>query len=94
MQNFEAPFLTYTNPCDSPNFMGTEAEWAALDRRVDALDHALRTGKDFDTLLDMLAEDGQDPCEYVERLGHNIEIIIANGIVPDDLGVWQAHYGC
>ena len=88
MKNFESPFLTFTNTISDPNYMGEEAELAALHRRTEALDKALRTGKDFDILLDMLAEDGQDPCNYVEEVGEHIELVIAQNLVPEDIFYW------
>ena len=92
MENFEAPFLTYTNSSLNPNYLGEVAELAALNRRTEAMDRAIREGKEFDVLLDMIEEDGQDAAEYVEQLGQNIEIIIAQNIVPEDLAVWRQKY--
>jgi hypothetical protein len=89
MQSFEAPFLTFTNAPDEPEYLGDEAELAALHRRVEALDEALRTGKNFDIVLDMLEEDGQDAAAYVEYVGENLEIIIASHLVPDDWNLWR-----
>ena len=89
MPDFETPFLTFTQNPSDPNFMGEIEELAAMNRRVEALDKALRSGKEFDVLLDMLAEDGQDPCAYVDSVGMQIEYMIANGIVPDDIGYWK-----
>ena len=89
MENVETPFLTFTNaPCD-PNYMGEIEELAALHRRTEALDRALRTGQEFDVVLDMLEEDGQDAAVYVDEVGENIELIIASHIVPEDLAIWQ-----
>ena len=92
MHNFDAPFLTYTNPSNNPNFLGKIEELAALNRRTEAMDRAIREGREFDVLLDMVEEDGQDAAEYVEQVGQNIEIIIAQNIVPEDLAVWRQHY--
>ncbi len=92
MQNFDAPFLTYTNSSNNPNFLGEIEELAALNRRTEAMDRAIREGREFDVLLDMVEEDGQDAAEYVEQVGQNIEIIIAQNIVPEDLAVWRQHY--
>ncbi len=88
MKNFEAPFLTFTNASSSPNYLGEAEELAALHRRTEALDQALRTGKDFDILLDMLADDGQNPCEYVDEVKDKIELVIARNLVPEDLFYW------
>lgn len=89
MDCFESPFLTYTNSPDDPNYMGEAEELAALHLRTEALDHALKTGRDFDVVLDMLAEHGQDPIAYVEEVGAQVELIIASHLVPDDWAVWQ-----
>ncbi len=89
MENLETPFLTYTNAANSDNYLGENEELKALNRRVEALDAALRTGKNFDILLDMLAEDNQNPIEYVETVGKNIELIIASHLVPEDWSYWQ-----
>lgn len=88
MKNFEAPWLTFSNDINDPNYMGEIEELNALNQRVDALDRALKTGKNFDILLDMLAEHGQDPNEYVEQVQKNIEITIAQNLVPEDLFYW------
>lgn len=92
MYDFESPFLTFTNTPLDENYLGEVEELEALHRRTEALDHALRTGKDFDVLLDMLEADGQDPVEYVDRVGENIELIIASHLVPEDLAIWQNHF--
>lgn len=92
MECFESPFLTYTNSPNDPGYMGEEAELAALHLRTEALDHALKTGRDFDVVLDMLAEHGQDPIAYVEEVGEQVELIIASHIVPPDWAVWQGLY--
>ena len=89
---FETPFLTYTQLPSDPNYLGEAEELAALHRRTEALDYALRTGKEFDVLLDMLAEDGQDPVAYVDQVGENIELIIASHLVPEDLAIWQERF--
>lgn len=89
MEIFETPFLTFTNASNSPNYMGEEAELADLHRRTEALDYALRTGKEFDVLLDMLAEDNQNPIEYVEQVGNNIQQIIVCQLIPEDWDYWQ-----
>lgn len=88
MENLETPFLTFTNSISSSNYLGEKAELAALHRRTEALDKAIRTGKDFDILLDMLAEDGQDPCDYVDEVGEHIELVIAQNLVPEDIFYW------
>lgn len=92
MKNYDAPFLTYTNAAINPNFMGEIEELAALNRRTEAMDQAIREGRDFDCLLDQIEEDGQDAAEYVEQVGENIEIIIAHRIIPEDLEVWRQQY--
>ena len=92
MNNFDAPFLTYTNSSLNPNYLGDLAELAALNRRTEAMDRAIREGREFDVLLDMIEEDGQDAAEYVEQVGQNLEIIIAQAIVPEDLAVWKQKY--
>ncbi len=89
MRNTEAPFLTYTNAPISPNYLGEIEELAALHRRSEALDKALRTGDEFDVLLDMIEEDGQDAAAYVDQVGKNIELVIASHLVPEDLAIWQ-----
>ena len=89
MDNLETPFLTFTNAPGDPNYMGEIEELAALNRRTEALDRALRTGQEFDVLLDMLEEDGQDAAAYVDEVGENIELVIASHIVPEDLAIWQ-----
>ncbi len=89
MKNFEAPFLTYTNASCEEGYMGEAEELAALHRRTEALDRALRTGKEFDVLLDMIEEDGQDAAAYVDAVGENIELVIASHLVPEDLFYWQ-----
>ena len=86
---FESPFLTYTNAVIEPGYMGDEAELAALHRRTEALDYALRTGKEFDVLLDMLAEDGQDPMAYVEKVEANVQTIITYQLIPEDWAYWR-----
>ena len=92
MYDFESPFLTFTNTPLDENYLGEVEELAALHRRTEALDYALRTGKDFDVLLDMLEEDGQDAAAYVDRVGRNIELIIASHLVPEDLAIWQNRF--
>lgn len=92
MDSFETPFLTFTNSPDDPNYMGEAEELAALNLRVEALDNALRNPQEFDVLLDMLAEHGQDPLEYVEQTGEQIELIIASHLVPDDWAHCQGLY--
>ena len=92
MHNCDAPFLTYTNARISPKYMGDLEELAALNRRTEAIDKAIREGREFDVVLDMLEEDGQDAAEYVEQVGQNIEIIIAQNIVPEDIEVWRQRY--
>ncbi len=89
MENLETPFLTFTNAPGDPNYMGEIEELAALNRRTEALDRALRTGQEFDVVLDMLEEDGQDAAAYVDEVGENIELIIASYVVPEDLAIWQ-----
>ena len=92
MENFDAPFLTYTNPRISSNYLGDIKELAVLNRRTEAMDKAIREGREFDVVLDMLEEDGQDAAQFVEHVGEQVEIIIANGIVPEDIEVWRQHY--
>ena len=92
MSDFEAPWLTFTNTPVDDNYLGEVEELAALHRRTEALDHALRTGQEFDVLLDMVEEDGQDAAEYVDQVGQNIELIIASHLVPDDLAFWQRQF--
>ncbi len=89
MENLETPFLTFTNAPGDPHYMGEIEELAALNRRTEALDRALRTGQEFDVVLDMLEEDGQDAAAYVDEVGENIELIIASYVVPEDLAIWQ-----
>ena len=89
MENLETPFLTFTNAKNEPGYLGEQAEFEALIRRSELLDQAIRDGKNFDVLLDMLAEDQQDPVEYVEYVGENIELIIARQIVPNDWDYWR-----
>ena len=84
--------LTFTNTPLDENYLGEVEELAALHRRTEALDHALRTGKEFDVLLDMVEEDGQDAAKYVEQVGQNIELIIASHLVPEDLAIWQQRF--
>ena len=69
--------------------MGEIEELAALHRRTEALDRALRTGQEFDVLLDMIEEDGQDAAAYVDEVGENIELVIASYVVPEDLAIWH-----
>ena len=92
MDNFETPWLTFTNAVIEPGYMGKEVELSALHRRTEALDVALSTGSHFDILLDMLAEDGQDPVDYVDNVGEKIELVIAQHIVPDDWNYWQVNF--
>lgn len=91
MDSYESPFLTFTNAQCSSSYLGGKEEMEALNRRTEALDIALRTGQEFDTVLDMLEEDGQDPIEYVEQVGQDIELIIASHLVPDDIWLWQKY---
>jgi hypothetical protein len=91
MDSYESPFLTFTNAQCNPNYLGEAEELDALNRRTEALDKALREGREFDTVLDMLEEDGQDPIEYVEQVGQNINLVIASHLVPDDLVIWQKY---
>lgn len=92
MRNYDAPFLTYTNALISPQYMGEIEELHALNRRTEAMDKAIREGREFDVLLEMIEEDGQDAAEYVEQVGQNVEIIIAQNIIPEDLEVWRTHH--
>lgn len=92
MESVESPFLTFTNTPLDENYLGEVQELVALHRRTEALDYALRTGKEFDVLLDMVEEDGQDAYSYVDEVGERIELIIASHIVPDDLAVWQRQF--
>lgn len=89
METFESPFLTFTNVSTDANYLGDELELAALHRRVEALDEALRTGENFDVLLDMLAEDEQDVIDYVEGVRENVELVIAQNLVPEDWNLWK-----
>lgn len=89
LENLETPFLTFTNAIVEPGYMGDEAELTALHRRTEALDYALREGKEFDVLLDMLAEDNQNPIEYVEQVEANIQTIITYQLIPEDWDYWQ-----
>lgn len=89
MENLETPFLTFSNAKDDPNYLGDDEELKALIQRAEALDQAIRTGRNFDILLDMLAEHNQDPIAYVEYVGENTELIIARQIVPRDWDYWQ-----
>ena len=89
MENLETPFLTFSNAQDDPNYLGDDEELKALIQRSEALDQAIRTGRNFDILLDMLAEHNQDPIAYVEYVEKNIELIIARQIVPEDWDYWQ-----
>lgn len=89
MENLETPFLTFSNAENSPEYLGEEKELEALIARSEALDQAIRTGQNFDVLLDMLAEHNQDPIAYVEYVGENLELIITNQIVPNDWNYWQ-----
>lgn len=88
----ESPFLTFTNTELDDNYLGEVEELAALHRRTEALDYALRHGREFDVLLDMVEEDGQNAAGYVEEVGQNIELIIASHLVPDDLAIWQRQF--
>jgi hypothetical protein len=90
--DFDLPFLTYTNASGDRNYMGHDVELRALHRRTDALDYALRTGRDFDVVLDMLDEDGQDVEAYVNQVEENINIIIASQVTPDDLALWAREF--
>jgi len=92
MEHVESPFLTFTNSPLDPHYLGEIEELAALHRRTEALDYALRNGKEFDVVLDMVEEDGQDAAAYVNQVGENIELIIASQLVPDDLVVWQHRF--
>ena len=89
MENLETPFLTFTNAKNDPGYLGEQAELKALIRRSEILDRAIRDGKNFDVLLDMLAQDNQDPVAYVQYVGENIQLIIARNIVPNDWHYWQ-----
>ena len=92
MENAESPFLTFTNTPLDENYLGEVEELMALHRRTEALDHALRTGSEFDVLLDMVESDGQDAAAYVEQVGQKIELVIANHLVPEDLFYWQQRF--
>ena len=92
MENFDAPFLTYTNSSINPYYLGEIEELNALNRRTEAMDKAIREGREFDVVLDMLEEDGQDAAQFVDEMGKQIEIIIANQIIPEDLEVWRQKY--
>ena len=91
MIDVESPFLTFTNTPIDDNYLGEVEELAALHRRTEALDYALRTGKEFDVLLDMVEQDGQDASIYVDDVGEQIELIVASHLVPSNLAVWQRH---
>lgn len=88
--DFESPFLTFTNTPLDRNYLGEVEELAALHRRTDALDYALRHGKEFDVVLDMLEEDGQDASDYVDLVGQQLELIKVQNIVPADLQSWRS----
>ena len=92
MASVENPFLTFTNTPSHEKYLGEVEELAALHRRTEALDHALRTGKEFDVLLDMLEEDGQDAATYVDEAGRKIDLIIASHLVPENLAAWQKEF--
>ena len=89
MVDVESPFLTFTNTPIDDNYLGEVEELAALHRRTETLDYALRTGKEFDVLLDMVEEDGQDAFTYVDEVGKQVELIIASHLIPENLTVWQ-----
>lgn len=92
MESFDSPFLTYTNSRINPYYLGDIEELEALNRRTEAMYKAIREGREFDVVLDMLEEDGQDAAEFVDEMGKQIEIIIANKIIPEDLEVWRQKY--
>ena len=92
MEFVESPFLTFTNTPLDDNYLGEVKELAALHQRTEALDKALKNPQEFDVLLDMLYEHGQDPIQYVEEVGQNIELIIASHVIPEDLAVWQRQF--
>jgi hypothetical protein len=92
VENFEAPFLTFTNSPNDSNYLGEIEEIAALNRRVEQLDLCLRTGKEFDVLLDTIEEDGQDATTYVESVGNNLSLIYASHLVPEDWAIWQKEF--
>ncbi len=92
LTNLEQPFLTFTNIPLDDNYQGEVEELAALHRRTEAMDKAIREGREFDVLLDMLAEDGQDPIEYVESVEEQVNLIIAKNLVPDDWHYWRDRF--
>lgn len=89
MSLFDTSFLTFTNSPDDPNYMGEAEEMAALHLRTEALEHSLRTGRDFDVLLDMLAEHGQDPIAYVDEVCDEVELIVCSHLPPAKLVDWH-----
>jgi hypothetical protein len=50
MFEVENPFLTFTNIPIDDNYLGEVEELAALHRRTEALDYALRHGKEFNVV--------------------------------------------
>lgn len=92
MENLETPFLTFSNAQNSPEYLGEEQELKALIERSEFIDKAIRTGRNFDVLLDMIAEHNQDPIAYVEYVGENIQLIIAQSIVPRDWNYWRDNF--
>lgn len=79
--DFDFPFTTYLKDYENPTFEGYEQEIKFLFQRQQLIDKLCSTDfKEMDVLLDMLAEQGLDPIEYVSDVQQNIQNIIANEI--------------
>lgn len=84
--DFAEPFLTFLEDESNPTFVSPEEEVAKLNLRCQMIDEFLETGKNPDTILDMLAEHGIDPKTWCEAVGENINFLIYQNIPVDLAG--------
>ncbi len=85
-EDWASPFLTYLEEDDNPTFLSLEEEVAKLDLRCRIIDEFLESGKYPDLVLDMLAEHGIEPTEWVDAVCENIELFVYKSVPVDLVG--------